>query len=252
VAPPWKDDFDFYEGRMADDRMIVLIDLAADRHAPLASHPVRLQVRVAMHQPRLDGLRSREEKDALFALEDRLIPALERAADGIFVGRLVAQGYTEFVFYVPAERQEEANDPVAATGDVSPYELEWFTEEDPGWTWYRELYPNQYAIQTIWNRRLVAQMKKGGDRIELPRMIDHLARFPSRERVRAAAEALAGLGFLVEEPRQANQTWELEFHRRDLCDGGRPDEFTVEILDVVLPLEGDYDGWGSVVVAGQA
>src|SRR5262245_61916732 len=97
----WEPNFDFYEGRWGDDRMMVLIDLGAAAHAPVASHPIRLQLRVRMLDPRPDGLRSNAEKDALFAFEDRLVPAVQRATDAIFVGRIVARGYTEFFFYVP-------------------------------------------------------------------------------------------------------------------------------------------------------
>jgi hypothetical protein len=247
MAAPWKADFDFYEGRTGDDRMIVLIDLGGARHAPLASHPIRLQVRIAMLHPRSDGLRSNAEKDALFAFEDRASAAMEREGDAIFVGRIVAQGYTELFFYVPAEKRAAADDPVTAIGDVSPYELEWFTEEDAGWSWYNDLYPNAYAIQTIMNRRLVQQMVDKGDHLERPRVIDHLVVFPSRERARTAAEALAGHGFDVDEVRRDGGDWRLEFHRRDACDGARPDEFCFEILKVVLPLGGDYDGWGSLL-----
>jgi hypothetical protein len=251
VAPPWTEDFDFYEGRMGDDRVMVLIDLAANRHAPLPSHPIRLQVRVAMLQPRLDGLRSDEEKDALFALEDRVVPALQQAADAIFVARVVGQGYTELIFHVPPERRAVADDAGSAVGALPPYQLEWLTEEDPAWALYGELYPNAYAIQTIWNRRLVEQMKRHGDQLQLSRVVDHLVVFPAQEPAVKAAEVLASRGFQVDPPRH-DDGWRLQFHRRDSCDGDRPDQFTFEILDLVLPLGGAYDGWGSAMVVGQA
>ncbi len=57
----WPRDFDVYEGRMAGARMMVAIDLAARAHAPLASHPLRLQLRVAMLAPRPDGLRDQSD-----------------------------------------------------------------------------------------------------------------------------------------------------------------------------------------------
>jgi hypothetical protein len=174
-----------------------------------------------------------------------VVPAVEAGADAIFVARVVAQGYTELLFYVPAERADAF--PGASIGDVSPYALEWFSEEDAAWEIYGELYPNAYAIQSIWNRRLVEQMTKNGDQIELAREIDHLVVFPTLERARQASAALTARGFRVEEPEQRDHDWSLEFHRVDRCDGDRPDEFVFEILDVVLPLEGAFDGWGSVL-----
>jgi hypothetical protein len=242
----WTSDFDFFRARMGEDPLSVTIDLAALPHTPVATHPVRLNVRVAMRHKRPDGLRSSEEMDALLTLEEQVEAALVKAADAISVARLVYGGYTDWLFYVPAERRAAAEDPKAAAGDVSPYELEWETGEDPGWIAYRNLYPDRYDIQTIWNRRQVSVMKEGGDRIDLPREIDHTATFPTEKRARQAAKALAGRGFRVGEPRRHEGRWWLSFHRSDRCDGRRPDEFTFEILDVVLPLDGEFDGWGSM------
>src|SRR3954470_10511083 len=97
----WQENFDFYEGAAKTGRAFVSIDLAASAHVPLASHPVRLQFRVKMLKPREDGLRSAEEADALFALEDQVIEALHTRHEAIFVARLVAYGFSEFFLYVP-------------------------------------------------------------------------------------------------------------------------------------------------------
>jgi hypothetical protein len=233
---------------MGDDRLSVMIDLAALPHTPVATHPVRLNVRAAMLRKRADGLRSSEEMDALLSLEEQVVPALEKKANAIHIARLVGQGYTEFLFYVPAERRAVADDPNAAAGNVAPYELEWYLEDDPDWTAYRNLFPDRYDIQTIWNRRVVTAMKENGDLLDRPREIDHLATFPTEDRAREAATALAARGFRAAEPHLKGTRWWLEFHRTDRCDGHRPDEFTFEILDVVLPLEGQFDGWGSMAV----
>ncbi|MBI5531377.1 MAG: DUF695 domain-containing protein [Deltaproteobacteria bacterium] len=243
-------DWDFYEGTMDSDRAFIAVDLSLKTHAPLASHPTRLQVRFAMLQPREDGLRSAEEADAVFALEDRVVEAMACAAKAMFVARTVAQGYTELFFYVPADQKQAANDPPAAVGRVAPYELEWYVEDDPRWDTYQELYPNRYAIQSIMNRRLVQQMTEVGDQIAVAREIDHLALFSREEQAREAARGLAERGFRVDEPHFDEDRWSLQFHRNDSCEGNRPDEFVFEILDLIGPFDGEYDGWGSVVVKG--
>jgi hypothetical protein len=253
TIPPWQAYLDFYEARAGDDRAIVMLDLAARAHAPLASHPLRLQVRVKMRGPRDDGLRSSEEADALFALEDRLVESMSETAEAIFVGRVVSQGYTELFFYVPRSGMREDRSPLAVVGDTSPYRLEWLIEEDAGWQRYDELFPNAYAMQTILNRRLVAQMVESGDQIAIARRIDHVVWFPSEKQARAAARKLRAIGFRLdplEAPSDDEAAWCLGLHRVDRCDGRRPDEFVSEILDAVLPLGGEYDGWGSPVQKG--
>jgi len=62
--------FEFYEARLEHDRLVVLVDLNASEHAPVPSHPYRLEILVPMLEPRSDGLRSNEEAPALFALEE--------------------------------------------------------------------------------------------------------------------------------------------------------------------------------------
>lgn len=240
---PWTENFDFYEAAATTGRAMVSLDLAAAPHVPLSSHPVRMQFRVKMHSPRPDGLRSAEEADALFALEDRLVAAMD-ALDALYVGRAVAYGATEFFFYVPSAQRTAQ----PAVGPVAPYTLEVLAQDDPEWSRYLELFPSPYALQTIMNRRLVRQMLEHGDQLAVPRRIDHLARFDSQLQAAAAVKDLTGAGFEVDAPTQQDDgLWSVEFHRVDHADQGRPDEFVADVFRLIGPHEGDYDGWGSPV-----
>jgi hypothetical protein len=175
------------------------------------------------------------------------------AAAALYVGRTVAQGYTELFFYVPPGKRAAADDPPAAVGDVAPYRLEWLTEDDPRWEKYLELYPNAYALQIIMNRRLVQHLREAGDQLDVPRVIDHAVDFPNGRKARAAVQALRKRGFRVDPltpPKRPGAVWRVDFHREDRCDGDRPDQFVFEILQIVLPEGGDYDGWGAPVQKG--
>ena len=203
-----------------------------------------------MKQPREDGLRSNEEAEALFALEDKLTDALHTRHDAIFFARVVAYGFSEFFYYVPEKHRNAAAALQPLLKSFAPYELEWFDEDDAQWGCYFDLYPNPFALQTMMNRSLIAQMVDAKDQLEVPRVIDHVAFFPSREQAEAAAKALADADFTVdpvEPPEQPERGWALQFHQEDQCDGENPDEFTFEVLDLIMPHEGDYDGWGAPV-----
>ncbi len=246
----WQENFDFYEAAAENGRAFVSIDLDAAHHAPVATHPVRLQFRVKMLKPRSDGLRSDEEADQIFAIEDALVEEVRTKHEGIFVARTTAFGFSEFIFYVPAARRDAAATAKGVAARFKPYDIEWLEEEDAEWERYFQLYPNQYAMQTMLNRNLVRQMVEAGDRLEIPRVIDHMAFFPSREKAEAASKELVAADFQVEQPREPSgdqKLWGLEFHREDACDGESPDEFTFEILDILEQHEGEYDGWGSPV-----
>ena len=160
----WTPSFDVYEARIDEKRIIFVLDMEAAEHAPLASHPIRLQLRVAMRQPREDGMRSSDESDELHALEDKIVGRLERGPDAVYVGRFVAEGYTTFVFYVPRAFMEHQNGPIDFIGDVSPYEPQWLTEHDPEWEFYGEfLFPDTYSLQSMSNRKLLQILMDKGE-----------------------------------------------------------------------------------------
>lgn len=249
VAKPWEERFDFYSEQTPEGPVLVLADLAAEAHAPLASHPVRIRIVVPMQQPQANGLRSSEEAPALFALEERLVAALG-ALGGLYVGRLVTQGKTVLCFYVPASvTAEEAQR--AAASVRGPYELQVKLSEDPAWVAYlEELLPRPLQRQLMANRGVLDSLARSGDRHELPREVDHFAYFPSAESAGHAAAALEAKGFAVQSPKPAadgGAQWALGFTRTDTLADGRADEVTAEVLAVVDAHGGHYDGWGCVV-----
>lgn len=248
----WQENFDFYEARAEEGRAFIAVDLAARQHAPVESHPVRLQFRVKMKNPRPDGLRSDAEADALFALEDKLVEVVQTKLDGLYVARAVAYGFSEFFFYVGPQHLQVGAE---LFKDVPDYELEYFAEADAKWERYAELYPDPWSFQTIMNRRLLAQLTEAGDRFELPRVIDHFAYFATRPQALAAKKDLEAADFAVDEPaapKEGTETWGLAFHRDETLADGAPDEFVAEVLDLLEPHEGDYDGWGCPVQAKSA
>ena len=155
----WEPDFDFYDARYDETRVAVFLDLAAKDHAPVATHPVRLHVRVAMRSPRPDGLRADDETDALFAAEDAIVGHLATSLDAIYVGRVVTRGYTTWAFYVA----EAASRPLAGAPSIAPYSLEWTSEADPEWGYYREfLFPDEESHRDLLSRRAVDRLTRAG------------------------------------------------------------------------------------------
>ena len=251
----WEQDFDVYFAHVEDKPASFVLDLAAAPHAPVATHPLRLSLRIPMRIPRPDGLRDAAELDALAALEDRFVEALEQKIDAIYVGRIVHDGHTTLWLYVPEQYREAMEDLPSITGEPGEYEPLWAVEDDPQWELYTEfLAPGPYELQTIWNRRLLKAIEEHGDKIEVPREVDHMAYFPSREQALAAAAQLVVAGYRVDDLEPESDAdadgddVALQFHREDRLSDGRPDEFVGEILDIILPHDGRYDGWGAPVV----
>lgn len=245
----WEPNFAFYLTNLDGKPASFVVDLRAE---PQESHSLRLQLRVPLRTPRPDGLRDASELDAMGALEDRLVQALETKTDAIYVGRLVSRGATEFFLYLPPSAGSMLNDLKALVGDLSPYTLEYLAAEDPEWSVYTQfLYPDPYSLQAIANRSLLEQLEQAGDVLTVARKVDHLAFFDSEGAAKEAATRLGAAGFAIDAPevKEDGQVG-LQFHREDSVGDGQADAFVAEVLDIILPLEGSYDGWGCPVVKG--
>lgn len=249
MSERWEPNFAFYLTNLDGKPASFVVDLRAE---PQESHPLRLQLRVPLRAPRPDGLRDASELEPMGALEDRVVEALQAKTSAIYVGRLVSRGATEFFFYLPASAKPALNDFKALVGDVSPYTLEYLAAEDPEWSVYTQfLYPDPYSLQAIANRSLLEQLEKAGDVLTVARTIDHFAFFESEGSAKEAAKRLGAAGFATDDPtaKEDGQIG-LQFHRDDSVGEGQADAFVAEVLDIILPLDGTYDGWGCPVVKG--
>lgn len=252
MTAPWEESWDFYMSQMADDPLSVLVDLGAGPHVPLETHNVRVRTMVHMKNPSADGLRSREESEAIFALEDRLSDMLNERFDALMVGRVTVRGMSDVVFYAPGtmvgqiEALRETVDQVRGN-----YEIDLDVAPDVTWEFYREvLWPDTHEYQFMLNNRVLRQLGESGDDPSIPRPVDHLVILPNRDAAEKAATGLRQQGFeipSVPEPSE-DGTYRIEFQDETALDEGRIHQRVGEIIDVVLPLEGTYDGWGCPVM----
>jgi regulator of RNase E activity RraB len=250
--PPWTPSFDFYIATLDGDPAAIALDMGAADHAPVPTHPRRLAVRITMKHPRPDGLRSREEFDALSAVEDRISEALGHELEAWMVGRVVYRGSTDVFFYAPKPQpDDEERLAECIERNCSDYEVVTKWSDDKPWKFYFEfLWPDRATMQTMANRRVVMQLEEAGDDPSAVRNIDHFAFFDDQKACGRAAAALHDRGFTVDAPQEREDgSWSLQFHREDALAGGRIDAVTTEILEVIGEDEGAYDGWGCPVVA---
>jgi hypothetical protein len=104
------------------------------------------------------------------------------------------------------------------------------------------------------DRRLLETLEEKADQPGVPRQVDHLALFEGRPAAESAARMLAGRGFAFHGApvREREGAFAVEFHRVETCSPSDVRRFVDEILDIVLPLGGSYDGWGCLVQAPPA
>jgi hypothetical protein len=197
---PWEPDLDFYHSSWKSAPLIITVDLGAEDVAPLQTHPLRLQARVPLRQPRPDGLRDPNEAEALYALEDLLIQKLGELAPLLPVGRVIGASEMTLVWYAPASVDAQKQDLSDAVREVrGRYEVRLSAAEDPAWSFYFDfLLPDVYNLQVMLNRRRLLTLGEHGDEGLRPRLVTHRALFATEAEAEAAAGALVARGFEVD------------------------------------------------------
>ena len=243
--------WDFFMCRIEGAPASIRTNLALIEVAPLEGLTQRLQFYIKMQNPRPDGLSSNEEYPILCDIEDAIGEKAE-ATGAVSAGVVKSEGFLELWFYTQnaealAKTCEEALQ--AFQGYESGYNI----AEDPEWEDYFDfLYPDEFSYQTMQNRKVLMQLEKNGDKMEVPREIDHFIYFKEAAQQQAFAKEAEAKGFKVRfnddefvEDRKAEgkeYPYMVEATRED-----SPldiDDIVWDLLELASPFEGDYDGWG--------
>ena len=247
--------WDFFMCRIEGAPASIRTNLALIEVAPLEGLTQRLQFCIKMKNPRPDGLSSNEEYPILCDIEDAIGDKAE-STGAVSAGVVKSEGFLELWFYTQnaealAKTCEEALQ--AFEGYQSGYNI----AEDPEWEDYFDfLYPDEFSYQTMQNRKVLMQLEKNGDKMEVPREIDHFIYFKEAAQQQAFAKEAEAKGFKVRfnddefvEDRKAEgkeYPYMVEATRED-----SPlaiDDIVWDLLELASPFEGNYDGWGCVNV----
>lgn len=244
------DNWDFYFLQVDDKPASIYLDLGARDFAPNPELPHMAYVRLHMKHPRDDGLSSREEFDALAAVEDALTAALVDVETD-YVGRCTTDSCRDFFFYV-ARPQAWSSRVATCLRSFADYRYETGTRDEPDWSSYLSyLYPSDADRQTIENRRVCAMLAQNGDRLCAPREIDHWAYFPEAGLLNAYVKEALGLGFKVRSisaPDDRHDHHCARIWRSDTPAFDAIDDITLPLHYLAAKHGGEYDGWESVVV----
>lgn len=189
--------FEFYECVVNDQRAFVRVDVDLHDTAPDPSRPHQLRIRIALLDPKEDGLTTRGEAERLWAFEDRLCAAL---APHPLVGVLTNAGRRSWYLYTD-DPDRDADRARRVAREVLPdHTVRAESFEDPAWRVYLDfLYPNDLAWNWIQDRKVLEALAREGDDGTRPRPISYWARFPSPASRSGFREAVERLGYAVEE-----------------------------------------------------
>ena len=245
------DDWDFYFCRVDNRPASIFVDLGVAKDPPLAVYPVMSYVRVAMRNPRHDGLSSSEEFDALKSMEDQLGDRLTSGGSAVYVGRNTSNGCRDFYFYCAQDLDWGAR-VAESMGLFSGYTYESGSRPDPDWhTYFDFLFPGDREMQSIWNRRVCNSMQRHGDELTQAREIDHWAYFPNQDSRARFLQATVALGYMlreVQDPQDGGGQFGAQVYRTDVPCLDTIDEVTWPLFDAAKEAGGKYDGWETVVI----
>jgi len=243
--------WDFFMCRIEGAPASIRTNLALIDIAPLEGLSQRLQFYIKMQNPRPDGLSSNEEYPILCDIEDAIGEKAE-ATGAVLAGVVKSEGFLELWFYTQnAEALAKTCEDALQT--FEGYQSGYNIAEDPEWEdYFGFLYPDEFSYQTMQNRKVLMQLEKNGDKMEVPREIDHFIYFKEADQQQDFAKEAEAKGFKVRfnddefvEDRKAEgkeYPYMVEATRED-----SPldiDDIVWDLLELTSPFEGNYDGWG--------
>lgn len=189
------ENWDVYICMVEDRPASIMVNLALGELAPLARFPVLGRLGLGLKEPDGNGFPGPGEYETLGRMEDALTAALADTA--IYAGRCIRDGELDFFFYLPAPAHF-GRDVERAMAAFDGYDWESASMDDPDWEVYRDfLFPGEYDMLGIQNRRALARLEGLGDDPALARAVEHWLDLPTVEAVEDVALLARERGFAV-------------------------------------------------------
>jgi regulator of RNase E activity RraB len=249
VAP--QEEWDFYPCRVDGEPASISLNLWFLKHPAPEGCDTLVHVRVDMHDPGEHGMGTRDEARSFRPLEDALCDAA-RSSRFHLVGRIRTGGAWQLAWYGPADgarpllrsaSQALATHPGRlATTDVVP---------DPEWRFLHDfLAPDDGSIQWMADRRVVDSLISHGDRLEVPRPVDHWVRFGDDASALGFASVAGQLGFRVVDgdDQEGAEGVLVHLERTDPVVLAAIHDVAQGLRHLAERFGGEYDGWGCSLI----
>jgi regulator of RNase E activity RraB len=234
-----------------------VVDLAWAEAGPDESLPVCTLLRIPFAEAGEGGLGGDEEVDRIRAVEDVLLETVQDELGLVMVATVRGGGAMDYWFYGATDRSEELLD--AAASAFEGYEVEGGSQEDPEWKQYFDaLFPDRHGMRQIGDQRVLLALMEAGDQSEVPRAIEHLAVFATKDCAEGFAAKVKEEGFRVdgvsevsaEEGEEVDEDakWKVEFANQSAAELGDIMPVTAHLEDLAEECGGCYDGWQTAVV----
>lgn len=240
-----KQDWAFYYCLVENTDASIRLNLALAEIAPIEQYPFRIWFSVKLLNPNEKGLTTNEEYPKICEIEDDIAGILENNG-AIMVGALKNNGTADWYFY--SNQTENIENLINSVMKKHKEYLYGFDiKEDRPWSDYFDfLYPEEFEMQTIQNRKVLMQLDKMGDNREKERKVDHWIYFQTendRENFIQEAKKL-GYNILSKEKLEGAYPYQLNIDRTDNTIWGNVDNYVWQLVTLAKENNGIYDGWG--------
>jgi regulator of RNase E activity RraB len=206
-------------------------------------------VKVKLISPNEKGLLSKNEEEEIFFMEDKLEASMLKFRLGKYVARIISNGFITFIYYI--QYTYSWNDFLkSAFNEHKNYKTMEGYEDDAQWDYYQKLiYPNEKEWQIIHNHKVCDKLKKAGDSLYTPRIIEHKIFFKTNTQKENLKQDLIKQSFKIDKKEISKDGMQgLIFSRMDKVFYYDIDEITLKLIETAKKYNGLYDGWVSEVV----
>jgi uncharacterized protein (TIGR01619 family) len=219
--------------------------------APLLDYEYVLVTGVNFETTSKDGFPDSDQTfTILHGLEDEVLNLVSKTSNSILVGSFMYNSQRLQYFYLTdtIEIRNELNafyNSKSRNGYVN-------IKVDQEWNYYREfLYPSQETLNYMGDESVVRNLMKAGDDLSTSRRVDHWIYFKDKSSMKLFEKEVSKVEFIVGSSGK-NKKSELPFvmniWRIDKVDLGSIYPITNKLRMLAKKMNGEYDGWETVVV----
>ncbi len=250
-----------YETKVEENAAVVFADTDAVEIAGTPGYQTMCMVTIQVQQPDEYGFAGTDETDFLQAVEEELGRFLSKKLGLRHIGSLIFAGMRRIFFYGDGAKRFEKYVKKIMRKHAPGYVFETGDYPDPEGGVFREmLCPNAGELQVMGNHSVIDQLKEHGDRIDVPRKIEHYAYFPDKASIEKFEGQLDKEVYTVDNISEVDESDEdgahseqsvqfgIDFSETLSLDDHRIHESTLMLRELCEEAGGEYDGWQTQIV----
>ncbi|WP_062542553.1 DUF695 domain-containing protein [Rufibacter tibetensis] len=228
------------------------LDMSLIKTAPHQQFPFLVITGVTYSECRNDGFPEKLEFDKLYDISDNVEQIIKSTTLSRMAGTFTYNCERLDYIYVQDTLNLREKLTELYASKFKSYKPYINIRLDQAWEAYTSfLYPNPIIQEYMSNEKVLNQLRLAGDALDKPRPIDHWLYFNNnKERALFIKYALEEKFKIVNKAtiEDSKLPYQLHISRTDSADSQSINNITIQLKNKALELNGNYDGWESVVL----